>query len=545
MKVVHFAEFSPNQCGLYHTTKDLVKAEKGVGIDAHFVDVVGKDGICVTQPGGKQDGNLTTSDIKEAEDADLFVRHTTIPNRFENVGKPVVMAIHGRPESSLMLDEKNEIPVIQAFFNKGRDSRYKALFTFWQEHLPFWKHIIPEKKLHFVPAMVDLIEWRPGNVEPIDFKEHNGDPNILITDLWRNDVTPFDEIMAVAKFIKEDCPTARLHIAAAICGDGANVFYRHLRKEGVLGYASGMVRGIKQLYEASDVVVTPHNIATRVVRESLAMGVPVVSAKSCKYTRYCPGKEYPTIHDALKGWLLEFRKRRTVQRSLARTEAERRFNLKQTGLAVKKIFESILNIKSDRRKVFIDLGGHVGETVRRFYKEVDDANRYEIHTFEPHPESMKKMKLTCGELMNVVFHQAVVSAVTRFREMWMGSVNDADGSTIVKGKTTGGVDYANTINVKSISLASFIKDELKLDGAYVILKMNIEGAEYEIMQHILDKNLMPIFDQIYVQTHKHKIQGGAYDELEQKFRNAAEQHCVQLFMQDKGMARFQCEGVTP
>ena len=60
MRVAHFAQFAPNSCGLYHTAKDLILAERKVGIDARFIAFYDKyDGL-------KEDNGFKTEDIKWA-----------------------------------------------------------------------------------------------------------------------------------------------------------------------------------------------------------------------------------------------------------------------------------------------------------------------------------------------------------------------------------------------------------------------------------------------------------------------------------------------
>ena len=523
MKIVHYAEFSPHACGLYHTTKDLVKAERGIGIDSHFVDVRSKDGVAVLGKPGQQDGWMTTSDPSVAEDADILVRHTSIPNDMENSGIPVVMAIHGRPESSLLIDEQGDNPVVEAFYNKGKDCRYKAFFTYWPEHVSFWERIVPKEKLFVVPAMVDLMEWRPGGTA-FDLGEHKGKPNILIADIWRDDVTPFEEVMAVAKWIKEECPTGRLHLAAAPTGAGANILWRALRKENVLGFASGQTKDIKALYEACDVIVTPHTIATRIVREGNAMGKAVIS---------CQG---------LTDWWKRYQTNRKSEEKLARGFAEAAYRLSNAGQAAKTIYESILNQKPTCRKVLLDIGGHLGETVRRFYREVEDARFYEIHTFEPHPVCFEKMTEILKRFKNVTFHrQAVVGGETGECNLFAGNVNEAEGSTLVLGKTTGGINYGDPIIVYTVNLLDTV---IKFGpDAQIVLKMNIEGGEYELMRFMLEKNIIGHFKQIYIQTHKHKLIGFSQpelSELEERLRASCREKAVELFMTEKGMARFQC-----
>jgi len=528
MKIVHFAEYGPNGCGLYHTAKDLIKAEIGVGIDAHMVAVTAKDNKPVLQ-GIKTDGWLTTSDISVADDADILVRHTIIPNNLENRGIPIVMALHGRPHSTLLLDDRGiSGPILLGFRNKGQDCRQKAFVTFWKEHLDFWKMMIPAEKVHYVPAMVDLMDWRPEH-KPFHFADLAGKPNILIADIWREDIQPFEEVTAVRRFILDHCPSARLHIIAAPVGKGATAMWTALRNEGVLGYVTNQSPLIKEFYAAADVVVTPHTIATRIHREARASGTPVITS------------------DKLADWYKSFQANPGRLRRGARRWAEKHYNLHNAGVAIKQVFDGILNQKPKRRKVFIDLGGHLGETVRRFYREVEDARFYKIHTYEPHPECHKKLCEIVGRMKNVVAWPIAVCANKGDLELWPGSVNNADGSTTLPGKKTGGIDYKKPYVVKGVGLADVVRQiragSNAPDTDYLVLKMNIEGGEYDLMEHILEQNLLKYFDQIYIQTHAEKLslsKRNHYRQIEAKFRLACKEANVDLFMQDKGMAVFQC-----
>jgi len=300
----------------------------------------------------------------------------------------------------------------------------------------------------------------------------------------------------------------------------------------VLGYAIGQTKDIKPLYEAADVIVTPHTIATRVIREGLAMAKPVINK------------------NGLRAWWELFQKDPEGLRQRARKTAEKHYGIRQAGEAMLKIAKKVLQRKSQRRKVLIDLGGHLGETVRRFYKEVPDARFYEIFTLEPHPACFEKMKQVLERMKNVEFIPRAIGQPgnNRFTRLYPGDVNNGDGSTLLRGKTTGGINYAKPITVRIQTLQNFMKEYEIHPSDYVVLKMNIEGGEYEIMREILEKHMMIFFEQIYIQTHKFKLQitGKELDEygcLEKKFTAEAAKNNVQLFMQEKGMARFQCEEV--
>ena len=522
MKVAHLAQFAPNSCGLYHTAKDLILAEREVGIDARFIAFNDKyEGI-------KKDGDFKTEDIKWAYHADILVRHSAIPMHLQGSGIPIVMAMHGRPESSFRLEQHGSKPIISAFAGKVSDCRYKAFLTFWPEYIDIWSKIIPEDKLFYVPPVVDLSEYSPDG-KAFDWGADRGDCNILVADMWREDVLPFNVIFAAAKFAKKH--NGKVHIVGIDkkCIPGMNPLLLGLKKEKVLGYAAGQMKGIKGFYNASDIVVTPHVIATRIIREALASGVPVVAGSGCKYTKYTAN---PMDIDA---FAVAIEKCWEDKEQRPREMAEKAFSLKLAGEAIKKVFASILTKEEHKRKVFIDVGAHLGETVRRFYKEVPDAHEYEIYAFEPDFETFKKLDINIGHIKNVNIINAMIGSRDGIQEFYPGRENENEGGTSFKGKRTGAVNYKKPARVQSIDFARWMK--ANVNGDYVILKINAEGGEYDIMETILDKDIS--VDKCFIQLHAHKFEHGPqrqkFQEIESRFWNEAK---CEKHLTNKGMEKF-------
>ena len=134
LKVAHFAKFAPNQAGISGTAIDMVMAEREVGIDAQLIDYSGSEKPCVV---GLTANGVTTVGPSWAEKADIMVRHSAIPQRLENLGKPLVQSMHGRPEYMFRLDYINKLKIIGEYKRLAADKRYKAAITFWEEHLDF------------------------------------------------------------------------------------------------------------------------------------------------------------------------------------------------------------------------------------------------------------------------------------------------------------------------------------------------------------------------------------------------------------------------
>lgn len=348
MRICHCAEVAPNRCGLYGTARDLIKSERLFGLDAGILDCSVCSGTVIN---GTVEGFpkvkeplLKRESIEWASKADVFVRHSFIPVELQNLGKPLVMALHGRPESSFRLEQSGQIPVISSVKKRGEDKRYKAFITFWPEYMIHWSTLIPREKLFYVPAPVDLEYYAPFG-EPFQLGEHNGSPNILIADIWRDDVLPFNMIFAALRFQQLYCKTAKIHILA-LQGRDLEIMADMLagvKAAGALGVLGKHTKDINKFYAAADMVITPHTIATRTVREPLACGVPVVAGTGNKYTPYTANpSDIDGFAKVINDCWIDLKDDGATVREYARKTAEKYFNLKRTGEAMKEILERII-----------------------------------------------------------------------------------------------------------------------------------------------------------------------------------------------------------
>lgn len=349
MRIAHFAAVSPNRCGLYGTVKDLMKAEQQVGIDAGIIDVGVSNGDIVAD--GRIEGYpkisdplLQPKDCAWAEKADVMFRHTLIPTYLQNIGKPLVLPLHGRPESSFRLEAEQNNLIMTTLSRRIIDQRYKAFLTFWPEHVDYWATMCPREKLFYVPAPVDLEIYTPDG-DKWELGEHDGRPNILIADMWREDVNPFHVIHAAFRFQQKYEPNAKIHIAA-LQGKHLNALSPMLagmKKAGALGLIFGLHPDIIKIYRACDLLVTPQTIATRTVREPLACGVPIVAGHGSKYTPWTADPRNPDeFAEKINECWQAIKASNGELRGMVRKSAEMLFNPLTTGMAVKTAMEAIL-----------------------------------------------------------------------------------------------------------------------------------------------------------------------------------------------------------
>jgi len=510
MKIAHYSVFAPNQCGLYHTTKDLVLGERAIGMDAGFIDF-GEDG----HKFGMGDGNLEAMPLEWADDADVLVRHSAIPNKYQNAGIPIIAAVHGRPESSVRIEQQKKHLIISAFHGKTIDCRYKRFITFWAEYLNVWETIF-EDKMAYVPAMVDLKVFKPTS----PMKKWEGSPNILIADIWRDDITPFNMIFA-ARHFRNYCSKAKIHIIGINKDFQTPVlhFLRGEHKREGIGFIAGQMKDVIQYYSSADMVITPHIIATRVIREALACGVPVVAGSGCRFTDYTANPmDIEGFTEAIWRCWRDIKTDREAVRKKARETAEKNFDPKASGRAMFRICNEILGIPKMCRKVFIDIGGHIGESVRRFYREVKDADKYDIYSFEPDLETFNKLKETVGYIKNVSLLNMAVG-FNGLVDFFRGGINLNEGGTTKQNKLFGKVDYKNPTKVKSVLLSQWLRENISPED-FIVIKINAEGGEYTIMKDLLSENVDYI-DKMFIQLHSNKFASPEkedFQKIERRFK---------------------------
>ena len=168
----------------------------------------------------------------------------------------------------------------------------------------------------------------PGALDPrrpirVQVARYGGKTNIVVTDAWREDVDPFTAVHAFA--LSARAATGwKLHIY----GRSKNLrawaaLLKRIQDDGNLGQVIGWVKGLDNVYRAADLMITPHTIHTRAVREALACGCPV-----------------QRINGDLRKSVINLPQQ--GRREQARKDAERLFNPAETARQFKEICDGCL-----------------------------------------------------------------------------------------------------------------------------------------------------------------------------------------------------------
>lgn len=157
--------------------------------------------------------------------------------------------------------------------------------------------------------------------------------------------------------------------------------------------------------------------------------------------------------------------------------------------------------------IFIDCGAHLGESVDFFLKRFSQADSFQIHSFECNPSSIEHFKKRHNLKANVKLYEKAVWVNEEGLDFYLGL---SDGCSAIKEKITGNLDKQNPIRVESISLSKFIKENfLSVDN--IILKMDIEGAEYAVLNDLCDTGAIKYVKSLFGEWHHHKIGMSKFD----------------------------------
>ena len=159
--------------------------------------------------------------------------------------------------------------------------------------------------------------------------------------------------------------------------------------------------------------------------------------------------------------------------------------------------------KLNKDSVVIDCGANTGDITNRFAK-----TGATVYAFEPDPVAFKILSERFKNSDHVTCINKGVwdkdAQVTLYSHI--DQVNDeipfTVGSSIVKEKKN--VSGTKGITIEVIDLLTFIK---KLNHRVNVIKMDVEGAETEILSRLIKEDGYQLFDNMYVETHEGKIPG--------------------------------------
>jgi FkbM family methyltransferase len=137
-------------------------------------------------------------------------------------------------------------------------------------------------------------------------------------------------------------------------------------------------------------------------------------------------------------------------------------------------------------RVYLDLGAnHYKSSIENWFrKHYPGGDTFKVIAFEAN----KKFAATFQDHPEVEFHNMIV---------W--TKNESIPWTWT-GKENGFAGKDSKYMIQGIDIADFIQRRIKRDD-YLVVKMDIEGAEYDIIPRLIETNTLPLIDEFFVEVH--------------------------------------------
>ncbi|HOX08441.1 MAG TPA: FkbM family methyltransferase [Planctomycetota bacterium] len=162
-----------------------------------------------------------------------------------------------------------------------------------------------------------------------------------------------------------------------------------------------------------------------------------------------------------------------------------------------------------RKRYFIDCGAHIGESIVRA-KELYGQDTCVV-AFEAVPYLAHQLARLWKDDDSVIVHNALVWTDDGIKDLHI-STEWSDGSSAYASKTCGGVGKGPSIGVPSIDLSRWLRESFDSHDE-VILKLDIEGAEYEVLAKMIREGSIGIVKKLCGELHDGKIDDEGFRSL--------------------------------
>lgn len=150
---------------------------------------------------------------------------------------------------------------------------------------------------------------------------------------------------------------------------------------------------------------------------------------------------------------------------------------------------------------FIDCGAYKGKLIEQFRANARYGSAYKVYALECNPalshvhfpgttEIRKAAWIFDGEL-----------------EFFINTkVPRIQGNSVYRDKTTGHLDKEHPVKVPCFDFSKWLSETFTAED-YVVIKMNIEGAEYDVLEKCIVDGTISLINELHIQWHWMKIPG--------------------------------------
>lgn len=191
------------------------------------------------------------------------------------------------------------------------------------------------------------------------------------------------------------------------------------------------------------------------------------------------------------------------------------------------------------KKILLDCGCHYGKGLRKQIEINQIDPSWKIYCWEANPYTYEHfLKIDRFKHLDITAYHAAVSntdGTIKFNVQSSngkngGSTKSGTGSSIVsldEWRCKGG-GFVEEVEVPRINLSKWMSEHLIKDDM-VILKMDIEGAEYDVLEEIIHSGAIDLIDKVYIEWHSYMfLEPEKYLSREKSIKDAFQKHNISM-----------------
>lgn len=149
-------------------------------------------------------------------------------------------------------------------------------------------------------------------------------------------------------------------------------------------------------------------------------------------------------------------------------------------------------------KAYIDLGSHVGKAINKFMESEEYDDSWVLHAFDANPILVRSYPEQVQEHRQAVW--IYDGTVDFYINQKSRTSSYTRGGTILKEKVTGHLDKRHPEKVPCIDISKWLLENFTKED-YVFVKMDVEGAEYAVLEKMLTDGSMDLIDKLHLEWH--------------------------------------------
>jgi FkbM family methyltransferase len=142
-------------------------------------------------------------------------------------------------------------------------------------------------------------------------------------------------------------------------------------------------------------------------------------------------------------------------------------------------------------KYFLDLGAFTGDTIAAAMRWYPDRDHY--IGFEPLPEHFEKLVAAYGTDSRVELINSAADVRNGEATLFRGNSSGQSGGSLCQKDNC---LTEGALTVRTLRLADFLRERLTARD-HVVLKMDIEGKEYEVLADLIESGAFALVDVLY------------------------------------------------